>query len=229
MPLVHGFSRASVAENIRRLRDEGRPESQSIAIAYREARRAAERAGNQAALARLTRGTDMKRRNSKGQFLKGGQGGGGKRTKHRSTSHALARRAGGDVVVVEQRAPSHHIGGGRGRRAASALLSTTHITGPALMALGLGYAKKEGWEIPVIGELGEDATLAIAGYAALKFKVVPASWRKHVANLTLAALVLTAHEIGQTGDVPGMKKKPKTEGAAGAGSHRPQFKSYEVP
>jgi hypothetical protein len=45
MPLVHGYSRASISKNIRTLRREGRKRSQSVAIALSTARAAARRAG----------------------------------------------------------------------------------------------------------------------------------------------------------------------------------------
>lgn len=152
-----------------------------------------------------------KGRNRKGQFTKGGGGGGRKRRRH---STALATTHSTRVVHVKA-APRRR---GRG----GAALSTSHLWGPVLMGAALGFAKKQGWEIPVIGELGEDATIAVAGYAALKFNVVPAGFRKHVVNATLAAAVLAAHEIGQTGSIPGLKKK--VSGAAGAG---PQH-NYEI-
>lgn len=150
----------------------------------------------------------MAKRNRKGQFVKGGGGGGRKRARSHST--ALAHHTTTRVVHVKA-APRRS----RGR----AVATTSHIWGPVLMSAALGFAKKQGWEIPVIGELGEDATIAVAGYAALKFNVVPAGFRKHVVNATLAAAVLAAHEIGQTGSIPGLKKK-----VSGAG---PQH-NYEI-
>jgi len=154
----------------------------------------------------------MAKRNRKGQFVKGGGGGGRKRSRSHST--ALAHHTTSTRVVHVKAAPRRR---GRG----GAALSTSHLWGPVLMGAALGFAKKQGWEIPVLGELGEDATIAVAGYAALKFNVVPAGFRKHVVNATLAAAVLAAHEIGQTGSIPGLKKK--VSGAAAG----PQF-NYEV-
>lgn len=171
----------------------------------------------------------MPHRNRKGQFVKGH----GRSRARASHSTAMVRHTGGggsrgsQLLVVRE--PSRSRAFRHARRAGSALLATSHITGPALMAAALGYAKRQGWDIPVIGELGEDLTIAIIGYAALKFNVVPSSIRKHVANATLAAIVLAAHEFGQTGNIPGLgKKEAKTSGAGkrGAGSH--EFQSYEV-
>jgi len=152
----------------------------------------------------------MAKRNRKGQFVKGGGGGGRKRSRSHST--ALARHTTSTRVVHVKAAPRRRGRGGGGG-------GTSHLWGPVLMGAALGFAKKQGWEIPVIGELGEDATIAVAGYAALKFNVVPAGFRKHVVNATLAAAVLAAHEIGQTGSIPGLKKK-----VSGAG---PQH-NYEI-
>jgi ribosomal protein L12E/L44/L45/RPP1/RPP2 len=44
MPLVKGFSKASIRKNIETLINEGRSAKQAIAIAYSEARKAAKKA-----------------------------------------------------------------------------------------------------------------------------------------------------------------------------------------
>jgi hypothetical protein len=172
----------------------------------------------------------MPRRNSKGRyvFVKGD---GRHKSRSSSTSTSMVRHSGGrgrgSQVLVVREGGGRKISHSRARRTGSAVLATSQITGPALMAAALGYAKKQGWELPVIGELGEDATLAIIGYAALKFGVVPQSLRKHVANATLAAIVLAAHELGNSGNVPGLSKK-SGGGEAKAQGAGPQFHTYEV-
>lgn len=45
MPLIKGYSKKSISENIRREAKSGRPIKQAIAIALSTARKAAERAG----------------------------------------------------------------------------------------------------------------------------------------------------------------------------------------
>lgn len=174
----------------------------------------------------------MPRRNSKGRFVKGG------RRHSRSSSSAMVRHSSGggsrgSQVLVLRESGGRKVSHSRARRAGAALLSTTHITGPALMAAALGYAKKQGWELPVIGELGEDATLAIIGYAALKFNIVPKSFRKHVANATLAAVVLAAHEIGNSGNIPGLSKGSSSSSSTSGKNKQPtasgdEFQRYEV-
>ena len=47
MPLAKGHSKEVISENIRRLRHEGRPEKQAIAIAYSEAGRSRKKKSKQ--------------------------------------------------------------------------------------------------------------------------------------------------------------------------------------
>lgn len=54
MPLIHGYSRRSISANIATERRAGKPRAQAVAIAFSEARRAAERAGRHDIAERLS-------------------------------------------------------------------------------------------------------------------------------------------------------------------------------
>jgi hypothetical protein len=91
--------------------------------------------------------------------------------------------------------------GGHARRAGRAALSTSDITMPLIAAAAFGLLKKENIVVPHFGPVGEAGTIAIAGFAALKMGVVPASLRPLVRNAVLVAGALAAYEFASTGSL----------------------------
>lgn len=63
MPLAHGYSRATISKNIRKLRREGYPQDRAVAASLNSARRDAERAGAHPAYLARRRPRRLARRN----------------------------------------------------------------------------------------------------------------------------------------------------------------------
>lgn len=149
-------------------------------------------------------GNTMAKRNSKGQFQKGG------RTKARRSSgggRTTVIRAPAPIVKVSApRAPAkrRRRSGGGGRRRSSGiggLLSTSKGSRGALAlgALLLGYASKEGWlaKLPLVGKAGPITSAALLGFGAEEFLHVKLPGIVH--DAVTAGLVLSAFNIGFSG------------------------------
>lgn len=143
----------------------------------------------------------MAKRNSKGQFQKGG------RTKARS------RSSGGRTTIVRAPAPIVKVSAPRarvvkrrrssGRRSSGVggLLSTSKGSRGALAlgALLLGYASKEGWlaKLPVIGKAGPITSFGLLGFGAEEFMHMKLPGIVH--DAVTGALILSAFNIGFSG------------------------------
>lgn len=143
----------------------------------------------------------MAKRNSKGQFQKGGRSkarrsSGGKTTIVRTPAPIVRVSAPRAPTVKRRRSSGKRSGGilsgiasgGRGSRTAIVLGSAA-----------LGYASKEKWleKLPVVGKAGPITSFGLLGWAAeefLKIKVPPL-----VHDMITSALALSAFNIGFSG------------------------------
>lgn len=83
------------------------------------------------------------------------------------------------------------------------------MTGAVIGAAALGFAKKQGYEIPHIKTVGEAGSLALAGYALEKFGIYKARWLRHAVT---GFACIAAYEMASTGDIPILSPKQKTSG-----------------
>lgn len=144
----------------------------------------------------------MAKRNSKGQFQKGGRskarssGGGGRTTIVRAPA-PIVKVSAPRARVVKRRRSS---GGGR-RSGVGGLLSTSKGSRGALAlgALLLGYASKEGWlaKLPVIGKAGPITSFGLLGFGAEEFMHMKLPGIVH--DAVTGALILSAFNIGFSG------------------------------
>jgi len=99
------------------------------------------------------------------------------------------------------------------RHVGATLGAEKHRTGALMVAAGLGFAKKQGYEIPHVETVGEAGTIALAAFAAKKFGVIRSPWLDH---LITGAGVIAIYEAVSTGNIPLLSsstaKKAKTEG-----------------
>jgi hypothetical protein len=95
----------------------------------------------------------------------------------RSSSTALApRRSGGRFRSVA-------------RHVASKASEEKHMMGALIAAGALGIAEAQGITIPVIGDIGEAATLGLAAYGLDKFGIVKSRMLRHAATGLLSIAV----------------------------------------
>jgi hypothetical protein len=144
----------------------------------------------------------MAKRNSKGQFQKGG------RSKARSSSGGRTTIVRAPAPIVKVSAPRARVvkrrqrssGGGR-RSGVGGLLSTSKGSRGALAlgALLLGYASKEGWlaKLPVIGKAGPITSFGLLGFGAEEFMHMKLPSIVH--DAVTGALILSAFNIGFSG------------------------------
>lgn len=66
-------------------------------------------------------------------------------------------------------------------------------------SLALGYAKYKQVNIPHIPQIGVEATIAIAAYAAAKFGLVKGQWARDAKNVALSAGSVALFQIGENG------------------------------
>lgn len=147
----------------------------------------------------------MAKRNSKGQFVKGGM------SRGRSTRSSSGRTT---IVVAAPKTPARRRSRStavakaapRRRRRSSGsgiggLLSTSKGSRGALAlgALALGYASKEGWlaKLPLIGKAGPITSFALLGFGAEEFLHVKLPGIVH--DAVTCGLVLSAFNIGFSG------------------------------
>lgn len=143
----------------------------------------------------------MAKRNSKGQFQKGGRSkarsSGGRTTIVRAPAPIVKVSAPRARVVKRRRRSS---GGGR-RSGIGGLLSTSKGSRGALAlgALLLGYASKEGWlaKLPVIGKAGPITSFGLLGFGAEEFMHMKLPGIVH--DAVTGALILSAFNIGFSG------------------------------
>jgi hypothetical protein len=87
-----------------------------------------------------------------------------------------------------------------------------HLTGALMGAAALGFAKKQGYNIPHVEVVGEAGTLALAGWALDKFGVYRARWLRHAVT-AFASIAL--YEAVSTGNIPLLSEKKKKDKAEG--------------
>lgn len=129
----------------------------------------------------------------------------------RGTMAKRSRKRRSSAIVRHSSSPS------RARKAARVVggiaQENKHMTGALIGAAALGFAKKQGYEIPHIGTLGEAATLALAGYALDKFGIVKNRMLRHA---TTGFACIAVYEMASTGEIPGLgAKKAKVTGDHG--------------
>ena len=145
----------------------------------------------------------MAKRNSKGQFVKGGMSRGrSSRSSGRTTIVVAApktparRRRSTAVAKAAPRRRRRSSGGGIG-----GLLSTSKGSRGALAlgALALGYASKEGWlaKLPLIGKAGPITSFGLLGFGAEEFLHMKLPGIVH--DAVTGALILSAFNIGFSG------------------------------
>ena len=110
---------------------------------------------------------------------------------------------------------------GRARKAARVVggiaQENKHMTGAIIGAAGLGFAKKQGYEIPHIQTVGEAGSLALAGYLLEKFGIYKARWLRHA---TTGFACIAAYEMASTGNIPLLHSQQKTSGMDAAYENR---------
>jgi hypothetical protein len=123
-------------------------------------------------------------------------------------SSARRRRRRSSAIVHRRSAPAAKHRRGI-HRVGAAMSERKHLTGALLCAAGLGFAKKQGYEIPHIGAVGEAGTIALAAWALPNFGIYRARWLNHLAT---AAGAIAVYEAVSTGNIPLLSSKKKTEG-----------------
>lgn len=146
----------------------------------------------------------MAKRNSKGQFVKGGMSRGrSTRSAGRTTivvaapkTPARRRKSTAVAKAAPRRRRRSSSGGGIG-----GLLSTSKGSRGALAlgALALGYASKEGWlaKLPLIGKAGPITSFGLLGFGAEEFLHMKLPGIVH--DAVTCSLVLSAFNIGFSG------------------------------